>query len=178
MHIAVLDEKIADRKHLERLLDRESDRRIPTTGNLYTDTFGSVDALLVAPKQYDFFMIDVLSGISGCINVARRVRDLGLTCPICIMRSSAEAEGITDLPDNLLWLEKPIIVAELTATIDKVLDFEQKALDSDTTDDTVTGEDTVSSSNSACSDNLTASELSGNAEPKQKQGFFKRLFGI
>lgn len=167
MHIAVLDEKIADRKHLERLLDRESDRRIPTTGNLYTDTFGSVDALLVAPKQYDFFMIDVLSGISGCVNVAKRVRDLGLNSPICIMRSSAEAEGITDLPDNLLWLEKPIIVAELTATIDKVLEIEQKALDDD-------------SSNNNTEENDFSEETKDeiNTEATEKQGFFKRLFGM
>jgi DNA-binding response OmpR family regulator len=167
MHIAVLDEKIADRKHLERLLDRESDRRIPTTGNLYTDTFGSVDALLVAPKQYDFFMIDVLSGISGCINVAKRVRDLGLNSPICIMRSSAEAEGITDLPDNLLWLEKPIIVAELTATIDKVLELEQKALDDDSSNN-ITEE----------GDSSEETEDEINTEATEKQGFFKRLFGI
>lgn len=167
MHIAVLDEKIADRKHLERLLDRESDRRIPTTGNLYTDTFGSVDALLVAPKQYDFFMIDVLSGISGCINVAKRVRDLGLNSPICIMRSFAEAEGITDLPDNLLWLEKPIIVAELTATIDKVLELEQKALDDDSSNN-ITEE----------GDSSEETEDEINTEATEKQGFFKRLFGI
>lgn len=167
MHIAVLDEKIADRKHLERLLDRESDRRIPTTGNLYTDTFGSVDALLVAPKQYDFFMIDVLSGISGCVNVAKRVRDLGLNSPICIMRSSAEAEGITDLPDNLLWLEKPIIVAELTATIDKVLELEQKALDDDS-----------SKNNTEEGDSGEETEDEINTESTEKQGFFKRLFGM
>ena len=167
MHIAVLDEKIADRKHLERLLDRESDRRIPTTGNLYTDTFGSVDALLVAPKQYDFFMIDVLSGISGCVNVAKRVRDLGLNSPICIMRSSSEAEGITDLPDNLLWLEKPIIVAELTATIDKVLEIEQKALDDDS-----------SKNNTEEGDSGEETEDEINTESTEKQGFFKRLFGM
>ena len=169
MHIAVLDEKIADRKHLERLLDRESDRRIPTTGNLYTDTFGSVDALLVAPKQYDFFMIDVLSGISGCVNVVKRVRDLGLNSPICIMRSSAEAEGITDLPDNLLWLEKPIIVAELTATIDKVLEIEQAALDNGSLESE--SEENHDADLSGNSDN------SENAEGVGRQGFFKRLFG-
>ena len=169
MHIAVLDEKIADRKHLERLLDRESDRRIPTIGNLYTDTFGSADALLVAPKQYDFFMIDVLSGISGCVNVAKRVRDLGLNSPICIMRSSAEAEGITDLPDNLLWLEKPIIVAELTATIDKVLEIEQAALDNGSLESE--SEENHDADLSGNSDN------SENAEGVGRQGFFKRLFG-
>ncbi|MBP5275469.1 MAG: hypothetical protein J6Z07_01575, partial [Lachnospiraceae bacterium] len=127
------------------------------------------DALLVAPKQYDFFMIDVLSGISGCVNVSKRVRDLGLNSPICIMRSSAEAEGITDLPDNLLWLEKPIIVAELTATIDKVLEIEQAALDNGSLESE--SEENHDADLSGDSDN------SENAEGVGRQGFFKRLFG-
>jgi hypothetical protein len=83
------------------------------------------------------------------------------------MRSSAEAEGITDLPNNLLWLEKPIIVAELTATIDKVLELEQKALDDDSSNN-ITEE----------GDSSEETEDEINTEATEKQGFFKRLFGI
>ena len=49
MHIAVMDDNIADRKQLERLLDRESDRRIQTTGNLYIDSFVALESLFIAP---------------------------------------------------------------------------------------------------------------------------------
>ena len=167
MHIALLDEKIADRKHLERLLDRESDRRIPTTGNLYTDSFGSVDAMFIAPKQYDFFMIDLLTDVKGCINVARRVREMNINCPICIMRNVCEAEGIDDLPDNLLWLEKPIIVAELTKTIDKVIEIEQKS-SADKDDEEQALKDEANES----------SEDEKSSESTERQGFFKKLFGI
>ena len=57
MHIAICDDNIADRKHLERLLQRESDRRKDTAGILYIDSYGNVDALTKSPMIYDLFFI-------------------------------------------------------------------------------------------------------------------------
>ena len=121
MHIAVLDDNIADRKQIERLLDRESDRRISTTGNLYTDTFGAVDAFLAAPRQYDFFMIDLKGEVSLCVEIAGKIRDLGIKVPICFFRSTDEFAGIENMPANVLFLEKPVKTADLTAVIDEVI---------------------------------------------------------
>ena len=121
MHIAVLDDNIADRKQIERLLDRESDRRIATTGNLYTDTFGAVEAFLAAPKQYDFFMIDMKGEVKESVEIAHKIRNLGIKVPICFFRSENEFAGIEDMPANVLFLEKPVKVAELTAIIDEVI---------------------------------------------------------
>ncbi|MBR5896498.1 MAG: hypothetical protein IKZ39_02660, partial [Lachnospiraceae bacterium] len=98
MHIAVLDDNIADRKQIERLLDRESDRRISTSGNLYTDTFGAVDAFLSAPRQYDFFMIDMKGGVSESIEIAHKIRELGIKVPICFFRSKNEFAGMESMP--------------------------------------------------------------------------------
>ena len=58
MHIAICDDIIADRKQLERLLSRESDRRIKTTGNLYLESFGGIAALTHATMINDLFVID------------------------------------------------------------------------------------------------------------------------
>ena len=121
MHIAVLDDNIADRKQIERLLDRESDRRISTTGNLYTDTFGAVEAFLAAPKQYDFFMIDMNGAVGQSVEIAHKIRTLGIKVPICFFRSENEFAGIENMPANVLFLEKPVKVADLTAIIDKVI---------------------------------------------------------
>ncbi len=38
MHLAICDDHMADRKQMERLLGRESDRRMNTTGVLYVDS--------------------------------------------------------------------------------------------------------------------------------------------
>ena len=56
MHIAVCDDNVADRKQLERLLKRESDKRAASTGIIYTDSFGNSTALLSNPMQYDAFI--------------------------------------------------------------------------------------------------------------------------
>lgn len=121
MHIAVLDDNIADRKQIERLLDRESDRRISTTGNLYTDTFGAVDAFLASPRQYDFFMIDLYGGASECVEIAVKIRDLGIKVPICFFKSKDEFASMENMPANVLFLEKPVKTADLTAVIDEVI---------------------------------------------------------
>ena len=59
MHIAVCDDNVADRKQLERLLKRESDKRAASTGIIYTDSFGNSTSLLSNPMQYDAFYIDM-----------------------------------------------------------------------------------------------------------------------
>ena len=62
MHIAVCDDNIADRKQMERLLGRASDRRLHTTGVLYIDSYGNVEAVMRSPMLYDAFFIDMTSG--------------------------------------------------------------------------------------------------------------------
>ena len=59
MHLAICDDHIADRKQMERLLGRESDRRLNTTGVLYVDSFGNRDAILTTPMIYDGLFIDM-----------------------------------------------------------------------------------------------------------------------
>lgn len=139
MHIAVMDDNIADRKQLERLLDRESDRRIHTTGNLYIDSFGAVDSLFIAPKQYEFFMVDIANNPAECVNISKKLREIGIKVPVCILRNQNEFSDYKDLPDDVLFLEKPIKVAELTETIDKVITLWDEKKDKnkipDTSDD-------------------------------------------
>ncbi len=47
MHLAVCDDNIADRKQTERLLGRESDQRINSTGVLYVE--------LLRQQKCDYF---------------------------------------------------------------------------------------------------------------------------
>ena len=123
MHIAVLDDNIADRKHLERLLDRESDRRIQTTGNLYIDSYGATETMLNAPlKQYDFFMIDMKGPVDQSLDIIKRLREKGVNVPVCLMRNENE---VTDKEEfkELLFIEKPIIVAELSELVGKAIEI-------------------------------------------------------
>lgn len=114
MHIAICDDNIADRKQLERLLARESDRRIKTTGNLYIDSFGSIHALMHAPMLYDLFFIDYHSEGYGGADVAGQLRHTGVSAPIVLCSGTTDYTTCTNLPDNILHINKPIQVQELT----------------------------------------------------------------
>lgn len=150
MHIAVCDDNIADRKQMERLLERASDRRIHTTGVLYIDSYGNVDAVMRSPMLYDAFFIDMTSGPVNGFQLARRLIDAGVTAPIvlCIStinyRAIIEAaiaevppEGVENsnheilrwkLKSQIQYLTKPIRVAELDEMLDYCLDQKSKTI--------------------------------------------------
>lgn len=147
MHIAVCDDNIADRKQMERLLGRASDRRMHTTGVFYIDSFGNVDAVMHAPMLYNAFFIDMTSGSVNGFQLARKLIDAGVTAPIILCISTINYRAIIDaaladaapdavghsnhdilrgkLKSQIQYLNKPIRVAEL----DEMLDFcvEQKS---------------------------------------------------
>lgn len=118
LHIAICDDNIADRKQLDRLLKRESDKRAAVSGILYTDSFGNAEALLANPMQYDAFYIDVCQteGVSGS-DIVSALTAKGVNAPIVMCCSHINYREYT-LPSNVIFLDKPIKVAELSASID------------------------------------------------------------
>lgn len=127
MHIAICDDNVADRKQLERLLKRESDKRALTTGILYTDSFGNAPALLANPMQYDAFYIDMCKteDITG-MDVAIGLTAQGVNAPIIMCCSDINYRE-QDFPSNVVFLDKPIKAAELAASIDHALSIKAKA---------------------------------------------------
>jgi DNA-binding LytR/AlgR family response regulator len=127
MHIAICDDNIADRKQMERLLARESDRRAVTSGVLYIDSFGNAPALLHNPMLYDVFYIDLCktAGVTGMDVVASLVGK-GVHAPI-IMCCSALNYRTYSFPDNVLFLDKPIQTGRLTQSLDHALSILEKA---------------------------------------------------
>lgn len=77
----------ADRKQLERLLCRESDKRKADTGVFYTDSFGDSDALGKNPMPYDLFFLDITSGSEDGFTFAVKLRSIGVTAPIVLCSS-------------------------------------------------------------------------------------------
>lgn len=128
MHIAVCDDNVADRKQLERLLKRESDKRASQSGVLYTDSFGNVTSLLANPMQYDAFYIDMCltEGVTG-VDVVHSLTDRGVNAPVVMCCSRINYRECS-FPANVIFLDKPIKVAELSASIDHALFIKSKAL--------------------------------------------------
>ncbi len=59
MHVAICDDNVADRKHLERLLSRESDKRRGTPNILYVDSYGDQEHFLINPLKYNLIFMDM-----------------------------------------------------------------------------------------------------------------------
>lgn len=121
MHIAICDDNTADRHQLERLLKRESDKRVSTTGPLYIDSFGNCNALFCKPIQYDAAYIDICKteGVTG-IDVATRLLAKNANTTIIMCCSDIDYRKCSSA-DNILFLNKPIDVTELSDTISHVL---------------------------------------------------------
>lgn len=129
MHIAILDDSVADRKQLERLLGRESDARKADTGVFYTDSFGEGEKLMPKRMTYDLFFIDVVDEYTNGLTFAVDLCKSGVVMPIVMCSSKTnyqeEAQKIADFPKNILFLNKPIIKAELSAVLDEAIKIEQ-----------------------------------------------------
>ncbi len=128
MHIAICDDNVADRKQLERLLKRESDKRAADTGIIYADSFGNATALLANPMQYNAFYIDICKteGVTG-MEVANALLAQGIQAPIVMCCSDINYREHS-FPENVIFLDKPIAVAELSASIDHALNIMANAV--------------------------------------------------
>lgn len=127
MHLAICDDNIADRKHLERLLQRESDRRKDTTGILYIDSYGNVDALTKSPMIYDLFFIDMTQLPPHGMETAILLREIGVVAPIVLCTSSIRYEDYAKPPIDLFYIDKPFKPEKLTEIIDAVEAKKKKA---------------------------------------------------
>lgn len=121
MHIAICDDNIADRKHLERLLSRESDRRLSTTGVFYIDSYGHDTSLLRAPMVYDLFFIDMALSDQDGMETARKLRECGVTAPIVLCCGRISYQTLPCPPTDLLFVEKPIQPEILTPLLTGVI---------------------------------------------------------
>lgn len=121
MHIAICDDNIAERKHLERLLSRESDNRIHTTGVLYIDSFGHDTSLMKAPKVYDLFFIDMSESNYNGIDVAERLREFGVTAPIVLCSGKIDYESIPHRLTRMHYISKPLEPVQIHDIIERAI---------------------------------------------------------
>lgn len=125
MHIAICDDNVADRKQLERLLERESDKRKHTSGLFYADSFGDSEVLFRKAVQYDLIFIDMTMREPDGFSLALSLIHAGISAPIVLCSSKInyleKINTLTPCPANLLHLDKAIKAAELSEILDKAL---------------------------------------------------------
>lgn len=128
MHIAVCDDNVADRKQLERLLGRECDSRKSVTGVLYTDSYGVGDHLFPKRMSYDLFFIDLQGEEQDGLSFAISLCENGVTAPIVLCPSKTDYRAHYQAMDshfsNILFLDKPILKAQLSYILDQAISIE------------------------------------------------------
>ena len=123
VYIAICGDNAADRKHLERLLDREKDARLSKSLDvLYIDSFGSEDALLTTPIKYDIFLIDLSAGSASGAKTAERLRERGINAPIVLFSSEQSYDSFVRSPEDIIYLDKPVTKDRIENLVDVALD--------------------------------------------------------
>lgn len=125
LHIALCDSDPGDRKQMERLLSRESDRRVNTTGVFYIDTFGGVDSIVNAALVYDVYFLDSTDPLCDSYGIAKAIRDKGILSPIVFCISTIDYRQSGEMLPNTVFMNKPIKVADLTLVIEEVIHQKQ-----------------------------------------------------
>lgn len=127
MHIAICDDSVADRRQLERLLKKESDRRSADGGILYVDSYGNAPSLLANPMQYDVFYIDMChtTGMSG-LAIVTALKHIGVNAPIVMCCSDVNYRE-QEFPEDTLYLDKPIKTSELADSLDHAHSLKENA---------------------------------------------------
>jgi len=126
MHIAICDDNVGDRKQMERLMQRESERRTAATGVLYIDSYGSAESLLNNPLRYDAYYIDICkSGEYDGTKTAETLLKDGVVSSIILCCSDIDYRK-HNFPANVSFLEKPVRQADLSLTVDHALNMKSQ----------------------------------------------------
>lgn len=109
MHIAICDDNVADRKHLERLLSRESDKRAGTPNILYVDSYGEKTHFLANPLKYNLIFMDMTSEEGIVEYILERLDAMGYNAPLILYSSKIDYTAIPSLPDYVVHAKKPYL---------------------------------------------------------------------
>lgn len=118
--IALCDTNFADRKQMERLLERESDKRLDSCV-FYMDTYGNKDALLDNPRVYDAYFLDMPDESYSAYDLAKDIRLHDIYSPIVFCNSTMDYRCCGKELPNTLFINKPILVADLSNILDQLI---------------------------------------------------------
>lgn len=114
MHIAICDDNVADRKHLERLLSRESDKRAGTPNILYVDSYGDKEHFLRNPLMYDIIFLDMTATPTVAEEIIQKLVQMGLNAPLVLYSSKIDYTLLPNLPETVVHMKKPYIPEPLS----------------------------------------------------------------
>ena len=120
MYIAVIANNIANRKHMERLLDRTSDAIMTKTGNLYVESYGDPESMWPSIKRYDLFFVDITQDDDLKVTVTHRLMELALNTQTVICQAQEEAMSTWPTEHGFLSMQHPLSIPSLSQMITQV----------------------------------------------------------
>ncbi|MBD5545591.1 MAG: hypothetical protein HDR01_15445 [Lachnospiraceae bacterium] len=127
MYVAVIAENIADRKHMERLLDRVSDAIMATAGNLYIESFGDAASIGPVAHRYSMFFLDFQSDMQLMREIMDKLTDCSIPSnKIIICQPEESTAMLPEFSEEYLTVQKPLRMEQL---IQVALKIYQQELD-------------------------------------------------
>lgn len=120
MHIAVLDDDVASRKQMERLLERASDANKKNgLEGYYIDSYGAFDSLHSKAAMYDAIYIDIVDSDMKGHEIAKSILNSGIQGKIILCISLLNYREIISSEDaeQFLFIDKPVNTEELNNTL-------------------------------------------------------------
>lgn len=120
LSVALFDTNFGERKQMERLLDRESDKRGDSC-SVYTTTFGNTDTLLNTQRIYDAYFLDIPNEQYSAYDLAKDLRLKDIASPIIFLCSSMDYRKCGREISNSFFIDKPVLTADLSAMVENLL---------------------------------------------------------
>ena len=120
MHIAVLDDDVASRKQMERLLERASDANKKNgLEGYYIDSYGAFDSLHSKAAMYDAIYIDIVDSDMKGHDLAKSILNSGIQGKLILCIASLNYREIISSEDaeQFLFIDKPVNTEELNNTL-------------------------------------------------------------
>lgn len=129
MHIAIVEDNIADRHQSERIIGREGKRRTTDDEGYYIDSMGSFDAVLPFPTLYNMFFIDMTdspegNGLDLCIKLMNKGAFgyfILMSSKIDYRKEASRRNGEIRWPDHLRFLTKPVLTKDLSDLFTEII---------------------------------------------------------
>jgi len=118
--VALFDSNFGERKQMERLLQRESDKRIGSCP-IYTTTFGNKETILNTQRIYDAYFLDIPDESYSAYDLAKDLRLKDIASPIIFLCSSINYRECGRALSNTFFMDKPVLVADLSAMIEELI---------------------------------------------------------
>lgn len=130
LQAAICDLNPADRKQLERLIDKEIEIRAKRENGLCYESFGSTEALLSSPQKFDLFIIDVTDPAvaktaAANIEIAKKLRDMGCLAPISLCFDPEIVFPALNGLEDIKLFQKYLTNDKLSGIIDAAFEYKK-----------------------------------------------------